>query len=57
MPGLVRYHYKHPVDLLPSLRDVRRAQSVLNRKEVPFCYDRFLNNDYDSETVRNFKHY
>lgn len=28
---MVRHHYKHPVPLLPSLKDVLRLETVLNR--------------------------
>ncbi|XP_044738088.1 PHD finger protein 12 [Chrysoperla carnea] len=49
VPGLVRYHYKHPVDLLPSLRDVRRAQCVLQRTEDPFYFDNRSDDFYYDE--------
>lgn len=31
VPPMVKYHYKYPVDLLPSLRDVIRYDTVVNQ--------------------------
>lgn len=31
IPGMVRQHYKNPVPLLPSLKDVLRLETVANR--------------------------
>ncbi|CAG9862625.1 unnamed protein product [Phyllotreta striolata] len=33
VPDMVKYHYKKPVNLLPSLRDVLRLEYVENRKK------------------------
>lgn len=45
MPDIVKQHYKSPISLLPSLRDVLRLSTVLSREENE--YKRKFLQDYD----------
>lgn len=53
VPAMVIHHYKNPIPLLPSLRDVLRLETVLNRssEEYDIMNSNYVQDNYESDRI------